>query len=172
MKKRNRTADTALCGVMAALSVVILLLGAVLGLGIYLAPMVAGLLLVPVGRRCGVGRHLLLWVAVSILAFLLVPEVEEDLMYAALFGCYPILYPRLRELPRGIRVAAKLLFFNMVFLGVELFLMWVLVPQAVEPLYLALLLLLGNAMFLCYDRVIPIAVSLMERYLGKIFKQM
>ena len=80
--KPAETKRIALCGVMAALSVVILLLGAVLGLGIYLAPVVAGLILVPVGRSYGAKSQIMLWLAVSVLAFLLVPDIEEKLMHA------------------------------------------------------------------------------------------
>lgn len=162
----------ALGGVMAALSVVILLLGAVLGLGIYLAPMVAGMILMPVGRSFGGKFHAMLWGVVSVLAFMLVPEIEENLMYLCLFGCYPILYPKLERLAKEIRIVVKLLLFNGVFLAVELLVMWVLVPQTVEMEYLAVLLLLGNLMFLCYDRALPVAAFLMERYLGKLLKKL
>ena len=159
----SETKRIALCGVMAALSVVILLLGAVIGLGIYLAPMVAGLMLLPVGRSCGVKYHGMLWLTVSALSFLLVPEIEETLMYLCLFGCYPILYPKLRMLPGWIRVGVKLILFNAVFLMVEFLVMWVLVPQMVEPWYFAVLLFLGNMMFLCYDRALPVAAFLLDR---------
>lgn len=121
-----RNAETkriALCGMMAALSVVILLMGAVLGLGIYLAPMVAGIILLPVGRSCGGKYHVMLWLTVSVLAFVLVPEIEENLMYLCLFGCYPILHPKLSCLPKGVRTAVKLLLFNGIFLAVELLVM-------------------------------------------------
>ena len=167
--KPAETKRIALCGVMAALSVVILLLGAVLGLGIYLAPVVAGLILVPVGRSYGAKSQIMLWLAVSVLAFLLVPDIEENLMFLCLFGCYPILYPRLNMLPKGLRIGGKLLFFNLVFIFVELLVMWVLVPQTVGTLYCLLFLLLGNAMFLCYDAALPKAVFLLNRYLGRFF---
>lgn len=170
--RRSGTKRIALCGMMAALSTVILIMGAVLGLGIYLAPMVAGVILLPVGRSCGWKYHTMLWLAVSLLAFLLVPEIEENLMYLCLFGCYPILYPKLCGLPGGLRVVVKLLLFNGAFLLVELLVMWVLVPETVEAGYLAVLLLLGNVMFLCYDRALPIAAFWMDRYLGRLFQKL
>lgn len=170
--RNSETKRIALGSVMAALSVVILLIGAVLGLGIYLAPMVAGVILLPVGRSFGGKYHTMLWLVVSVLAFMLVPEIEENLMYLCLFGCYPILYPKLGGLPKGIRTAVKLFLFNGIFLAVELLVMWMLVPQMVEIGYLAVLLLLGNIMFLCYDRALPTAAFLMDRYLGKLFKNL
>ena len=167
---RSQTKRIALCGVMAAVSVVILLLGAVLGLGIYLAPIIAGLILMPVGRSCGVKYHVMLWLVVSALAFLLVPEVEEDLMYFLLFGWYPILYPRLGKLPRWLQLGAKLLLFNAAFLLTEFLVMWIFVPQAVELLYFAALLALGNLMFLCYDRAIPTGLFLLKKWVDPHFK--
>lgn len=168
--RRSGAKCVALCGLMAALSTVILLAGAVLGFGIYLAPMVAGMLLLPVGRSFGWKYHGMLWIVVSVLSFLLVPEIEETLMYLCLFGCYPILYPKLCGLPRGVRALVKLLLFNGAFLLVELLVIWVLVPQAVEWWYAVVLLLLGNMMFLCYDRAIPVAELWLDRYLGRLFE--
>lgn len=162
----------ALCGMMAGVSVVILLLGAALGLGIYIAPMAAGAFLLPIGRSCGMKYQLLLWLAVSGTAWILVPEIEINLMYFCLFGCYPILYPLLGKLRRGLRTAFKILFFNVVFLAVEWLLMWVLIPQTVDLWYLMVLLLLGNAMFFCYDRALPVMERLLERYLGRLLKRM
>ena len=170
--RRSETKRIALCGMMAALSTVILLMGAVLGLGIYLAPMVAGMILLPVGRSFGWKYHGMLWLVVSVLAFLLVSEIEENLMYLCLFGCYPILYPKLCGLPKGVRTLTKLVLFNGAFLLVELLVMWVLVPQAVELWYLVVLLLLGNVMFLCYDRALPVAAFWMDRYLGRLFQKL
>lgn len=45
-------------------------------------------------------------------------------------------------------------------------------PQMVEPGYLAVLLLLGNVMFFCYDRALPVAEFMMDRYLGKFLKNL
>lgn len=154
----------AVCGLLTALSVVILLLGAALGIGIYLAPMLAGTILLLIRRSCGVKYQLLVWIAVSLLSLILVPEPEQNLMYLCLFGSYPILYPWVQRRGRGLRLLLKLLFFNVVFSAVELLLMLVLVPEAVDTL---LFLLLGNVMFFCYDAVLPRLVQLLSRYLEK-----
>lgn len=167
--KHTETKRIALCGMMAALSIVVLLLGAVLGLGIYLAPMVAGSLLIPVGHSCGRKYHVMLWLVVSALAFLLVPEIEEDLMFFLLFGCYPIFHTKLNSLPKGPRMILKLLFFNVVFIASELLILLILVPETVGSVYFAMLILLGNAMFLCYDLALPKAIFLLNSSLGKLF---
>lgn len=155
---------------MAAFSVVILLLGAVLGLGIYASPMIAGICLLPIGRTCGTKYHVILWIAVSILSFIFVPDVEENLMYLCLFGLYPILYPRFQKIPKGLRIVAKLLFFNVVFIAVEVLVMLFLVPEAMGTVLMVVFLLLGNLMFLCYDFIIPRAEMLLGKYLKKILK--
>ena len=160
---KNQTKQIALCGMMAAVGVVILLIGSVLGLGIYLAPIVAGILPVSLEKFCPRRNQVMLWVLVSALAFRVVPEVEETMMYSLFFGWYPILYPDLVKLPKGLRLLVKLLLFNVAFLVVEFLVMWVLVPQMVQTWYLVILIVLGNAMFLCYDRMIPVVIFLMKK---------
>ena len=151
---RDQSRRMAVCSVAAALGVVVLLLGAVLELGIYVCPMVVGLCLIPIGRRFGVKYQLLLWIVISFLSFLLVPNPEENLVFAGLFGWYPALQPRMQKLPKILRTFLKLLLFNAVVVALEALVLYVLVPEAVDSAMLVLLLLLGNVMFVMYDRVI------------------
>ena len=81
------------CSMMAALSVVILLIGGILELGMYACPMIAGLCILMVGDCYGRKCQIMTWIAVSALSFMLVPNIEENLMYLGVFGVYPILYP-------------------------------------------------------------------------------
>lgn len=165
----KQTRRLAFCGVMAAMCVVILLLGAVLELGMYAAPLLAGVCLIPVGDALGRKWHLCLWFVVSALGFILVPNIEENLMFFALFGSYPILRPFFERLPPTARMLLKLLYFNAVAVGVELLVMLVLVPESMGTVMVVLLLVLGNVTFLCYDFVIPRATLLLERRLGRFF---
>ncbi len=153
MKERSK--QIAACGMMSALSIVLMLLGAVLELGIYAAPMLAGLLLEPLGEKWGRRTQALVWIAVSILSLLLVPNVEESLLFLGLFGWYPVVRPALQRLPRLLRIAVKLLVFNAAMIAVEALVMLVLVPQTIGTGLLLTLLFLGNLMFLLYDMVIP-----------------
>ena len=153
----------AFCGMMAALSIVIMVLGAALEIGIYAAPMLAGLCLLPVGRKFGRKYQLLLWLAVSVLALILVPNPEESLMYACLFGCYPVIRTALQKLPPFFRIVAKLLYFNGVTVSLELLLWKLLLPQPVGWDFAAVLLVLGNATFFLYDFILPKAEYKMER---------
>ena len=168
---REQSRRMAVCSVTAALGVVVLLLGAVLELGMYVCPMVVGLCLIPVGRRFGVKYQLLLWIVISLLSFFLVPNPEENLVFAGLFGWYPVLQPRMQKLPKLLRTLLKLLLFNVVVIALEALVLYVLVPEAIDSAMLILLLLLGNVMFVMYDRVVErfdvIEANLKQRFSHK-----
>lgn len=167
MKESKIMAD---CAMTAALSVVIMILGGVLGLGMYASPMIAGMLLMPLGRRCGVRAQWTLWAAVSLLSLILVPDVEETLMYIAIFGLYPQLYPLFEKLLPVIRRIAKLVYFNAAVVAVEALVMLVLVPETLGFALGAVLLVMGNVVFLCYDFLLPRAELLLQKYLSKLKK--
>lgn len=145
----------AVSAMTVALSVALMLIGGVLGLGMYASPMLAGLCLLPAGRRCGRKYQWLIWAAVSLLSLLLVAEPEQNLMYIAIFGLYPLLYPGFERLNRRIRLLCKLLYFNATVVAVETLVMLVLVPEILSVPLAAALLIMGNAVFLCYDFLLP-----------------
>lgn len=155
----------------AAVCVVLMLLGGILELGMYAAPMLAGLCAMPVGKRWGGKYQCMVWLVVSALSFLLVPLVEENLLFAAFFGWYPIVRPRLEKLPGVLRWLCKLLIFNGAILAVEVLVMWLLVPEAAEPVLALILLALANATFVMYDfamarleRVVAVALAKNRRH--------
>lgn len=166
----KHTHAIALCGVTTALAVALMAVGGLLGIGLYAAPMLAGLCLLPAGRHLGLKYHLLLWLAVSALSFFLVPDIEQNLMFLCLFGCYPILRPALQRLPRLPRLLCKLLFFNAVSVALEALVLLVLAPEALAPPLLLLLLALGNLTFLLYDLLIPRAQRLLESRLASFLR--
>ena len=151
---------------MAALSVVLMVLGAILELGMYACPLFAGLCFIPIGQKYGRKYHITLYVASSILCFLMVPNMEENLMFAGLFGWYPIVRPVLQKLPKVIRWICKLVIFNVVVIAIEWLVMTILVPEAIGGTLLWVLLILGNITFLAYDFMIP----KMEILMGRIVK--
>lgn len=167
MKHQSR--KMALCSMTAALGVVVLLLGSVLGLGMYVGPLLVGMCLIPIGKEYGTKYQLMLWIVISILSFILVPNPEENLMFAGLFGWYPALYPKLEKLPRIPRLIVKLLLFNVIVISLEALVILVLVPEILDGPMIAMLLLMGNVMFLLYDRAIPNFDLIAKRYLKKLF---
>ena len=153
---------------MAALSVVLMAVGSIAGLGMYAAPMFAGMCLLPIGKELGRKYHVILWLVVSVLSFILVPNVEQNLMYFALFGCYPILRPAFQKLAKLPRILLKLLFFNAITVALEALVMLVLVPESMGAALLIVLLLLGNFTFIVYDFLIPRMEIILAHYLKKI----
>ena len=89
--RKTESQKIALCGVLGALSVVLLLVGAALQIGTYAAPMLAAFLLIPVLDEYGPKYALLLYATVSILSVLLVPELELAFFYVFVIGYYPVL---------------------------------------------------------------------------------
>ena len=146
----------AVCAMTAALSVVLMIIGGVLGLGMYASPMIAGLCLLPVGRSCGRKYQWMVWAAVSVLSLLLVPEAEQNLMYIALFGLYPLLYPGFQRLNGRIRLLCKLAYFNVTVLAVEALVMLVLVPEAMGTVLFVIFIITANVTFFAYDYMIPL----------------
>ena len=152
---------------MAACSVVVMLLGAVLSLGMYLCPMLVGLSLMLIGREYGIRYQVMLWIVISVLCIILVPNPEENLMFAGLFGWYPALRPILERVPKSLRMLIKLLVFNITVIALEALIIFVLVPEILDSAMLFLLLLMGNVMFVMYDRVIPKFPDLADRFIKK-----
>ena len=93
--RKTESQKIALCGMLGALSVVLLLLGSALQIGTYAAPMLAAFLLIPVLEEYGTRYALTLYVCVAILAVLFVPETELALFYVLVMGYYPVLRVKL-----------------------------------------------------------------------------
>ena len=158
MNHNNQTAkQIALGGALAALAVVILLLGGVIPVGTYIAPMLASLplivLLAELPKPLCVG-----WYAVvSILGVLLCPDRETAFVFVFL-GWYPAAKPALDRLPRLPRILVKLAVFlaavsALYALLILVFQLEALVNEAKEtglPMLIALLVL-GCAAFLLFD---------------------
>ena len=157
----------AMCAMTAALCVVLMVLGAVLELGMYACPLLAGLCLIPIGKRFGRKYHITAFVATSILCLLIVPNMEENLMFLGLLGWYPMVAPGLRKLPCLISWAVKLILFNAVVIAIEWLIMTVLAPEVIGGVFLWILLALGNVTFILYDWMLPKLEHLMDRIFPK-----
>ena len=154
---RVKTKQIALGGVLAALAVVILLLGGVIPIGTYLAPMAASLPLIVLLAELPKSLCLGWYAAAALLGTLLCQDNETAFVFVFL-GWYPLARPGLDRLPRLPRMICKLLLFNAAVAALYALLILVLqlealVQEAREmglPLLLVLLAL-GNLTFLLYD---------------------
>ena len=89
--RKTESQKIALCGMLGALSVVLLLIGSALQIGTYAAPMLAAFLIIPVLEEYGPRYAFSLYATVSILAVLFVPETELAFFYVLVMGYYPCL---------------------------------------------------------------------------------
>lgn len=148
---RNSTKRLTTCAMMCALSVVLMLLGTILELGMYASPLLAGLCLIPIGQAYGRKYQWIVYVATSVLCLILVPLMEENLMYIGLFGWYPILRSSFQKLPKFLCLVAKLIAFNIAVIAIESLVLFLIAPEDTGGWLLVLLLILGNITFLFYD---------------------
>lgn len=167
----KKTKAVATCGLLTALSVVLMLIGHIIDIGLYAAPMLAGLCLLPVGRNYGVRYQITVWLAISVLSFILVPNIEENLTFLLIFGLYPILRDRFSRLGKVIGTLVKFLYFNVIFTAIEMLMLFVIAPEAIDLPLMLLLLACGNLMFIAYDFILPKMEYLLNRYLGKLMKK-
>ena len=165
MRRRTRTFQIAMCGVLGALSVAILAMGGLLPLATYCAPMLAGIALVPVLGECPQKYGWMTWAAVSVLAVLLVPDRELSLVYALVLGPYPMLKRRIDRLGSAwVRTLCRLIVFNLsVLVCYGLLLVVFPLPGLMEEftaggvLLTAATLVTGNLAFLVYDAALRAA---------------
>ena len=171
--RKTESQKIALCGVLSALSVVVLLVGNVLQIGTYAAPMLASFLLIPVLEDYGKKYALLLYAVVSLLSLFLVPDKELVLFYVLVLGYYPVLRVKLNTIKsRWVRWIIKFAVFNAATVLVYLLLFALLGPAVLDELLadgigmLAALLAAGNLSFWLCDR----ALAALTRYYHVILK--
>ena len=103
----------AYCGMAAALSVALMLLGAVVPVLMFVAPAAASLLIATVCMECGMKMALTAYGAVSLLSLLFVPDKEVALVFVFLLGYYPLVKPKFERIrPKLLRGVCKLLLCN------------------------------------------------------------
>ena len=159
----------AMGGVFAALGVVLMLVGGIIPIGTYAAPMFASLLLIFLLREMPTQMCVGWYFVVSILSGLLCPDRETAFVFIVL-GWYPICRPRLERLRPILRVILKLLIFNAAIGVLYAILVFLFQLEAVvqefsqtAPIWIVLLLVLGNVTFLIYDLVLGRLTRLLLR---------
>lgn len=156
----KNTIKVAFCGVMAALSTVVMFLTGVFPTVTIAFPAAAGCLLIPVvaefGRAWGLGTYLVC----CVLSFLLAPDREAALIYTLFFGYYPVLLPVLEQIRnKAAKWGAKLLLFNAMCVAEAALSVYVLgIPwENIGPLGKAtpiVLLAMANLVLVLYDRAL------------------
>ncbi len=151
----KKTRKIALCGLVSAIALIVMILGNLIGVGTYASPMIAGILLTAVGMSAGKKYQLLSVLAVGLLSLMLLSDWEEILLFIGLLGWYPMAWEKLIKVPKIPRVIVKLSGFNLIIIGLETLVMKVLMPSVETPVMLIVLLILANLSFILYDFVLP-----------------
>lgn len=152
---RNASKVISLGGMLAALAIVLMLLGGVIPGMTYIVPMACIFLECEILRSCGTRICWAWYGAVSILGILLCPDKEAAAVFLGL-GSYPIIKPWMDR--RKIPVFWKLLFFNVVILVTYRLLIFFLGAgewgeefSSLSNVLLGAMLLMGNVCFLLMD---------------------
>ena len=173
--RKTGTKLVALSGIIAALSVVIMLV-AYFPYFTYAMPAIAGCFLMILVFESGKKSAFSVFAAVSVLSFF-VCEKEAALSYIFFFGYYPIVKAVLERIKlRPLEYIAKFALFNISFGAILLLGTFVFGVDAGDMgdfgKYTALVLFAGgNIMFICYDFCLTKLVSLyLQKYRSKITK--
>lgn len=166
----------ALCGVLCALGVVLMMLGGLFPLATFCSPALAALVLIPImietDRKMALGAY----VAIAALSLLLAPDKESALLFAFL-GYYPILKPEIDKIrARWLRITLKLLLFDcaagtMLLIATYLFGMMQIMAEYREMgrAMIVVFIAIANITMLLYDRLTGIAAVLYVRRLRQKF---
>lgn len=87
----RESSKAALCGIVAALAVVIMMITYISPVLVYTAPPFAGLILLLIVNEVGFSRAIGTYVAVSLLSLFLIADKEAATFFTCFFGFYPIL---------------------------------------------------------------------------------
>jgi hypothetical protein len=179
-KRMIISVKVALGGVIAALSLLLMILAGVTSTLVYAIPMITGALLMMLVVEFGQGFASLIYVAVSILSLLILGNKEAAIMYIAFFGYYPILKSILERHIKGfICWIVKYLIFNVAmiasyFIVTKIFMISFEDIESFGKFALPLLLLAGNVLFVMYDIVLTRLVSIYlyrwRKFVKRVFK--
>ena len=90
MRTNTKVFRIALCGIISAASVVILIISSIIPFSSYSTPALAGILCASAVIEAGNKYALCVYFSVSVISFLIVPDKEAVLLYTSFFGYYPI----------------------------------------------------------------------------------
>lgn len=153
---KNKTKNTAICGLMTALSVVLMMLTTLIPVFMYVIPIVTGLLVLFTenvsNKKWGAGVYF----STAVLSLLLITDKEAALTYALFFGYYPLIKDIIERLPRLISWISKLFIFNMAAVGIGVISFYVFGVSGDEynefgKYTIPILLIMANVAFVLYD---------------------
>ena len=178
-KRKSETMKIALCGIMAALCIVIMLLGFFLAIGTYAAPAMAAICLLPIVYEYGEKTAATLYLAISFLSFIVIPDYELTFMFVFVFGLYTVFKFRIDRMKnKTAKIAVKFLFINISVVFAHLILLVIFPIKALVSEFarysvgfIALLMIVLNITFFVYDKALEkILVLYVVKFRKRIFK--
>lgn len=147
---------------LAALGVVLLVIGTVVDVLSLSAAALAAVPLYIALREFGYRRAMLVYTVTAVLSVLLFPQSEAALSYALLLGLYTLLKMPIERVRRFAALPLKLLFFNATFTAIELISVFLFSIPPLAWWFYAVVYAVANAAFLLYDRVLDRLIILYE----------
>ncbi len=175
MKKAKKTA---ICGMMSALSVVLMFFTTFTPILMYVLPILTGLIVWLVSQLIDKKWALGVYFSTSIISLVLLTDKEAALTYSLFFGFYPLIKDAFERLPKVFSWVLKIILFNAsaVLIGVAGVFVFGLSGEEYSEFGKAtvpMLLSLANIVFLMYDNMLKkykfFMIELANR-INKIFK--
>ncbi len=163
---------------MAALSVVLMLITYVVPVFMYILPLITGLIVLFVAEVSDKKWALGVYFSVSVLSLILLADKESALTYILFFGYYPLIRSFYEKLPKVLNIVLKFLHFNLAALGIGLLGVLVFGVSGEEysefgKLTIPILLGMANMAFLLYEIALKkrgVIISLLARKFKKRIK--
>ena len=174
---KKQTMKIAMCGMMGALSVTMLLMGFLFPFATYACPAIAACTLMIIVYEYGVKTGLTLYAAISFLGLMLVPDQELVFMFIFVFGLYTVIkMPLDRKLGKKMRLVAKFAYINIA-LMISYSILLVIFPVAAlvnefndyGAGFIALLFAMFWLVFFLYDRAVETVLMIYIRKFRKMF---
>ena len=172
---KNKTKNTAVCGLMTALSVVLMMLTTLIPVFMYVIPIVTGIIVLFVAdvsnKKWGAGVYF----STAFLSLLLITDKEAALTYALFFGYYPLIKDIIEKLPKVLNWIVKLILFNLaaVGIGVISFYFFGVIGEEYNEFgkyTIPILLVMANVAFILYDFCLTKNRFLLTRFSEKFKK--
>jgi len=178
--RKNNTMKISLCGVIGALCITILMMGFLFPFATYACPAAAACMLIPIIYEYKQKTAFTLYVAVSFLGLMLVPEQELIFMFIFVFGFYTVIKFSIdRVKNKAVRFVIKLMYINTALI-VSYGLLLIVFPVAALVnefsgyglAFTALLIAMFNLVFFLYDKMVErMLLIYVYRLRPKIFRR-
>lgn len=153
---KNKTKNTAICGLMTALSVVLMMLTTLVPVFMYVIPIVTGLVVLFVADVSDKKWATGVYFSTAFLSLLLITDKEAALTYTLFFGYYPLIKDIIEKTPKALGWLLKLILFNVSAVGIGVISFYLFGVSGEEynefgEYTIPILLIMANVAFVLYD---------------------